>query len=67
MSEMLADISGQNGAEVPPKCPQTHSLDGALDPHQSEDCLFAVVYTPLGVASTAKLPVFVWCVEGDSY
>jgi hypothetical protein len=44
---------------LPPACPQLKGEpgDGAI---QSEDCLYATVYTPLNVAPNAKLPVFVW-------
>ena len=44
---------------LPPACPQIRG--GDTDGHtQSEDCLFATVYTPLQVAPNANLPVFTW-------
>jgi hypothetical protein len=44
---------------LPPACPQKRGeySDGFT---QSEDCLFATVYTPLHVAPNANLPVFTW-------
>jgi len=47
---------------LPPACPQYRGgySDGNT---QSEDCLYATVYTPLTVASNANLPVFVWYVS----
>jgi hypothetical protein len=45
--------------QLPPACPQLkgETGDGAT---QSEDCLYATIYTPLNVPLTASLPVFVW-------
>lgn len=52
-------IGRTNIHSLPPACPQTRGgrTDGFT---QSEDCLFAIVYTPLRVAPNANLPVFTW-------
>jgi carboxylesterase type B len=54
--------SGISATEAPPACPQafTSSLGG---PSQSEDCLTATIYAPVGAR---RLPVFVW-LHGGSY
>jgi len=44
---------------LPPACPQKRGefSDGYS---QSEDCLYAVIYTPLHVAPNSNMPVFTW-------
>jgi hypothetical protein len=46
---------------LPPACPQFRGeyADGFT---QSEDCLFATIYTPLREGQNANLPVFTWYV-----
>ena len=44
---------------LPPACPQKRGefSDGYS---QSEDCLYAVIYTPLHTAPNSNMPVFTW-------
>jgi hypothetical protein len=46
---------------LPPSCPQLQGYDTGST--QSEDCLYATVYTPLTVSPTASLPVLTWSVR----
>lgn len=51
--------SNQTSTALPPACPQDSGIyvDGTT---QSEDCLFATVYTPPTVSASSGLPVFIW-------
>lgn len=54
-----------SASELPPSCPQVPGsyADAKI---QSEDCLYAVVYTPPKITFTDRLSVFVW-IHGGSF
>ncbi|WVF65861.1 hypothetical protein IAT40_000598 [Kwoniella sp. CBS 6097] len=64
-SQLSFDL-GNHTSTLPPSCPQpagTHVVGS----EQSEDCLYATIYTPEGNSLFSKLPIFVWIHGGSFY
>ncbi|WWC68545.1 uncharacterized protein I206_102474 [Kwoniella pini CBS 10737] len=62
----LNDLNDQQSFNnLPPSCPQKEGTYVSGD-YQSEDCLFAIIYSPSSINSLLKLPILVW-IHGGSY
>lgn len=55
----LAHTSGIDASALPPSCPQLNPNQPTASTIESEDCLTATIYAPVGAVN---LPVFVWYV-----
>ncbi|OCF40049.1 hypothetical protein I317_06124 [Kwoniella heveanensis CBS 569] len=64
-SQLSFDV-GNRTSSLPPSCPQPAGTY-VVGSEQSEDCLYATIYTPKGMSPLSKLPIFVWIHGGSFY